>query len=228
MAASYTVPGWRPIAARQIGDYGYSMLATQTSFPQRVPFSVSRRRALLLPVSMAIPFWSLPVLAGPAPVSVSERDVRVQRLGDGFTVEVDLLAPVPPSLAWAVLTDYEHMSAFMPNLSSSELVERDGSVLKVNEKGVARYGPFSSAFESIREIRLTPPTEIRSHGIGGSIKRSESVTRLQAEGTGTRLTYHSEVEPGVWFPPVVGPAVVKEQTARQFSAMLNEMLRRIP
>ena len=157
---------------------------------------------------------------------VPERDIQVERVGHGFTVDMDTFFPVSQPLVWAVLTDYEHMSEFVPNLTSSEVTDRTASGLTVTQKGVARYGPFSSAFESMREIRLTAPSEIRSRGIGGTLKRMESWTRLSHEGSGTRLTYHTEVVPGVWFPPIVGPSVVREQTARQFSAMLGEMLRR--
>ena len=91
---------------------------------------------------------------------------------------------------------------------------------------IDRYGLFSSKFESIREIRLSPLREIRAHGVGGNIGRMESVMQLQAEGARTRLTYHAEVLPGFWFPPLIGPTLVRHQTAEQFSAMLREMARR--
>lgn len=157
---------------------------------------------------------------------VSDSDVRVEGSGGNFTVDLTMYAPVAPSLAWAVLTDFEHMGEFVPNLVSSEVIERSDNVLKVNQKGVARYGLFSANFESIREIRLSPPREIRAHGVGGNIRRMESVMQLQTEGAGTRLNYHAEVLPGFWFPPLIGPALVRHDTAEQFSAMLREMTRR--
>ena len=50
--------------------------------------------------------------------------------------------------------------------------------------------------------------------------------QLEAETGGTRLQYHAEVQPDFWFPPLIGPALVQRQTAEQFSAMIQEMLRR--
>lgn len=174
--------------------------------------------AMLCPVQVAI------TADGQSVVSVSE--VRVKRSGSNFTVDLTMYAPVSPSLAWAVLSDFEHMSDFVPNLTSSQVTERSDNMLKVVQKGVARYGLFSANFESIREIRLTPLREIRAHGVGGNIERMESVMQLQAEAAGTRLTYHAEVLPGFWFPPLIGPALVRHETAEQFSAMLQEMIRR--
>lgn len=179
-------------------------------------------------------FWSLAMLLAPAQaalaadgsLTVPDNDVQVQRAGTSFTVDVNFYTPVPPAQAWAVLTDFEHMGSFVPNLTSSQVLERGDARLKVAQKGVARYGFFSANFESVREISLSPQREIRAHNIGGNVKSLDSVMQLQAEGSGTRLHYHAEVTPGFWFPPLIGPSLVRHETAEQFSAMLQEMQRR--
>jgi len=185
---------------------------------RRLFFWLMALAAMLCPVQEA--------MTADGPSIVSDSDVRVERSGGNFTVDLSMYAPVALSLAWAVLTDFEHMGEFVPNLVSSQVIERSDAMLKVNQKGVARYGLFSANFESIREIRLSPPREIKAHGVGGNIQRMESVMQLQAEGAGTRLNYHAEVLPGFWFPPFIGPALVRHETAEQFSAMLHEMIRR--
>ncbi len=45
---------------------------------------------------------------------------------NGDTVELDTQFSVPVSreIAWAVLTDFEHMTAFIPNLASSKVLEK--------------------------------------------------------------------------------------------------------
>lgn len=155
-----------------------------------------------------------------------EQDVHVERANGGFVVDVVMHTSARPALAWAVLTDFEHMASFVPNLKSSRVLERGEGVLKVLQQGVARYGLFSANFESLREIRLTPCSEIRAHGLSGNVQRMESLMRLEPEGSGTRLSYHAEAQPGFWFPPMIGPSLVRHETAEQFSAMLDEMLRR--
>ena len=188
--------------------------------------TIARRPILLLLLLAVVPRLGLTAPGSQPITEVDERDIKVTRVGQGFAVDMDVFFPVRPAVVWAVLTDYEHMSVFVPNLSSSTVTGRGEGPLSVTQKGVARFGPWSFAFESVREIRLTPPSEIRSHGIGGNLERVESTTRLSAEASGTRMLYHTDVVPGVWFPPLVGPAVVRAQTARQFSAMLAEMRRR--
>lgn len=186
----------------------------------------SRAAPYIIPILLSTLLLAQPAIAGESDSAVENKDVRVERIGDSFTVDVRMYAPVPPSLAWTVLTDFERMAEFVPNLSHSQILERGENTLRVRQKGTARYGPFSSDFETTREIRLAPKREIRAYGVGGNIKRMESVMRLEVEGEGTRLEYHAEVQPDFWLPPLFGPSFVRHETAEQFSAMIREMLRR--
>ncbi|MBS0369185.1 MAG: SRPBCC family protein [Proteobacteria bacterium] len=169
---------------------------------------------------------ALPCGGQAAEPAVRDQDVHVERAYGGFVVDVVMHTPVRPAQAWAVLTDFEHMASFVSNLKSSRVLERSEGVLKVHQQGVARYGLFSANFESLREIRLMPYREIHAHGLGGNLQRMESLMRLEPEDGGTRLNYHAEALPGFWFPPMIGPALVRHETAEQFSAMLDEMRRR--
>lgn len=164
--------------------------------------------------------------SGDAPVAVTADDVRVARIAGGFTVDMTAHAPVGPERAWEVLTDFEHMAGFVPNLKTSQVMERSDELIRVRQTGTARYGVFWTEFESEREIRLFPPREIRALGVGGNVKRMESLMRLEPEPGGTLLHYHAQVQPDFWLPPLLGPAFVRHETAEQFSAMIREMVRR--
>ena len=181
-------------------------------------------RILLVLAALIVP--AIPVHAADAVPAVSDGDIHVVRNGNSFTVDAVMHAPVPVPLAWAVLTDFGHMAEFSPNLTTSEIVERGDSRLVVSQKGEVRYGIFSTRLESVREIHLVAQHEIRAHSLGGSVKHMESVMHLQAEEGGTRLQYHAEVEPDSWFPPLIGPALVRHESAEQFSALIREMIRR--
>jgi carbon monoxide dehydrogenase subunit G len=164
--------------------------------------------------------------AAPTPAALAESDVHVTHVGETVTVDCSFYAPVAPAQAWAVLTDFAHMREFLPNLESSRVQEHSPTTLKLTQTGVAKYGVFSSHFESIREITLVPQREIQALGVGGTVPHAESRMQLLAEGSGTRMVYHAKVQPGGLFPPFIGPDLVRHQTAQQFSAMVQEMQRR--
>lgn len=154
-------------------------------------------------------------------------DVRVVRQGESFRIEIDMFTAAPPARAWHVLTDFDRMAAFIPNLERSRIVERNGNRLRVEQQGKAWFGPFSISFGSTRDIELQPPHEIRARQISGTARAMTSTMRLIPSGNGTRLEYRAELTPdGGYLPQMVGPAAIRHETAEQFSAILQEMLRR--
>lgn len=180
------------------------------------------RRAL--PTACLVVWLNAPPVGAAAPEA--EITINVEKTDDGFHVTATAEVPTPLRTAWAVLTDFDRMTAVMSNLESSKVVERNGNTLRVVQQGTARYGPFSYPFTSEREIRLTPMRAIDSRQISGSARRFESSMRLVANGSGTHLDYSADIVPdsGVaWF---FGRPFVRHEMEEQLSAMTGEMIRR--
>lgn len=152
--------------------------------------------------------------------------VQVERDGDAIVVDADMLVPVAPREAWAVLADFEHFADFVPNMQVSRVVSRPGEPLRVEQKGKARYGLLSFSYESLREVELVPFETLRTRALKGNMKRMETLTRLSAEGDGTRIRYRNEAVPDFWVPPLIGPVFIRHEVAEQFGAFIREMLRR--
>lgn len=150
--------------------------------------------------------------------------VQVLREGDTVTVEASMHVPVDPPEAWAVLTDYDHMTEFVSNLQTCKITNREP--LRVEQKGRARYGPLFFSFEAIREIELIPHETIKTRNLSGNMRKMESQTRISAEAGGTRITYRSVAIPDFWLPPLIGPAFIRHEVAEQFRFFIKEMIRR--
>ncbi|MDH5285981.1 MAG: SRPBCC family protein [Betaproteobacteria bacterium] len=162
----------------------------------------------------------------PARAEDPHADVRISRQGRTFVVEATLEAPVTPALAWEVLTDFERMEKFVPNLADSRIVARDGNRLTILQHGVARFGPFTLRFESERVVTLAPPSSIRSTQIRGTMEQLDSLTTFAASPGGTRLDYHVEAIPGVLYPDALTRRFLQHEIAEQFEAIVREMVRR--
>lgn len=161
-----------------------------------------------------------------APPPGTRVDIDVHQRGRTFVVDATLRAPVPPAVAWEVLTDFEHMESFVPNLADSHIVARDGNRLTILQHGVARFGLLSVRFESERLVTLTPPATIRSTQLRGSMEQLDSLTTFAPDGSGTRLTYHVEAIPGTLYPDFVARHFLRHEVAEQFDAIAREMVRR--
>jgi carbon monoxide dehydrogenase subunit G len=154
--------------------------------------------------------------------------VRVTAKKDGQTITVDAVFKVAATQrqAWDVLTDFDHMPNFVPNLESSKVVSRSGNVLQVAQKGRETYGLLSFSFDNLREVELAPYTQIKSHLISGSMQKSDGTTHLSENGGTTQVTYHGVFIPNVNVPGLLGIPAIESATRRQFEELRHEIERR--
>lgn len=190
-----------------------------------IPVPALARASLCVRAILAFFLAALPVVAVHASV---DDDIRVRVQKDGPEIAVDIDCPVQASvpLAWEVLTDYAHMSAFISNLESSFVQAQDGLKLVVYQKGKATRGPLTFTFESVREIELVPYQEIRSRMISGDLKASAFTTRLVDDGTLLHIVNSGRYTPKIWVPPIIGPALIEAETRKQFGEIRAEIMRR--
>lgn len=158
--------------------------------------------------------------------SVDDIAVRLHREGPVIVVEVDCDVDAPALLAWEVLTDYAHMARFLSNLDSSVVDVRNENRLRVHQVGRASQGPFSLAFDNVREVELFPPAEVRSRFMNGDFKDSTYITRIVQAPSGIRIVNRGRYVTGLWIPPLIGPLLVAAGIRRQFGEIRDEILRR--
>lgn len=134
---------------------------------------------------------------------------------------------VTPAVALAVLTDFDHMASFVPNLSGSRVLARVGNVYRVEQEGKADFGPFTFRFTSQRRIEVFPEGRIVARGLSGSTRYLRSELRLLPAGEpGVRIDYRIEMIPEDWIPSAIGSSFLRHELVEQFNALGREMLRR--
>jgi carbon monoxide dehydrogenase subunit G len=176
-------------------------------------------------VALGVTLLAGAVYAAGAPDD-SDIAATVHREGREVIVDVDMRVDATPQEAWEVLTDYDHMSRFVPDLVSSRIIRRDGDRIEVAQQARFHFGPFALEAGNVRAIELAPPHEIRSRLISGDMLSSTFVTRIAPDGDATRITNHGEFIPDRWLPPFVGTAIVQAQTRKQFAELRAEIIRR--
>lgn len=168
-------------------------------------------------------------LGAAEPPELSEPPETVVDYQDGTYVgRLRMRVPVRREVALAVLTDFENMENFVPNLSSSRIVRRNGNVYVVAQEGKADFGPFSYRFTSERRIEVLPEGRIRARAVSGTVKAmSSELTLLAAGPTATLIDYRIESTPDVWLlPSALGVGFLRHELDEQFTAIAREMLRR--
>lgn len=152
--------------------------------------------------------------------------VDITRHGDVFDVQVSATVAVPRETAWEVLTDYDHAAQFVPGMTASRVVQRDGPIVIVEQIGA---GGFLFASEIALTMRVTEfaPERVEMVAIAGALRRFGAQCTLAVTGDGgTRIEYHASFETDHWVPPLIGLPFMRSRTRAQFEAWLAEMERR--
>ena len=152
--------------------------------------------------------------------------VTVDKRGSTFVVDAHVDFPAPLRTAWEVLTDFDHMTAILSNLTASRIVSRTANTLVVQQEGLARYGFFSYPFTSEREIRLEPMKRIVARQLSGNARSFSSELQLSPGDNGTEVRYHAEMVPDSGIARTFGGPFIRHEIEEQFTALAAEMARR--
>lgn len=157
------------------------------------------------------------------------QDLRIETADQGGAITVSASADMRVQLAtaWDVISDYDHLAEFIPDMRSSRVVQRDGDQVLVEQTGVLGFLFFQQAVEIRLAVTEWPPQRIVAHAVGGNLKEmTGSYTLETLPGGAIRLSYTARLRPDFAVPPLVGTLVVRDALARQFTAMVNEIVRR--
>jgi len=165
------------------------------------------------------------VLAAAA-VQGQEMSIRTARDGEFVTVSASAMMKVDPGVAWSVLSDYDHLAKFIPDMKSSRVVSRQGNTVRVEQKGDVGFFFYREPVTMLLEVHEEPPTRMTARGIEGNIKGLETRYELHTSDAGTKLVYIGRFVPDFAIPPLIGMPIVNRLIERRFRAMVNEIQRR--
>jgi ribosome-associated toxin RatA of RatAB toxin-antitoxin module len=162
-----------------------------------------------------------PAFALEQPISV-----RTARDGEFVTVSASALMRVDPGVAWAVLSDYDHLSKFIPDMESSRVLSREGNKLRVEQRGDVGFLFYREPVNVLLEVDEEPPRLIVARSISGNVKGLETRYELHSSSAGVRLDYTGRFVPAFSIPPLIGMPIVSRLIERRFRAMVEEIQRR--
>lgn len=140
-----------------------------------------------------------------------------------YTVSARLAVTQPPSVALAVLTDYERIPRFMPDVETSVVRERRDAHVVVEQEAVARLMLFSKRLYLVLEIEEHPSVLIFNDRSGRSFVRYQGAWRVSQDDGQTTISYELTAEPSFDVP---GP-IVKRLLRRDSGRMVERLQREI-
>jgi ribosome-associated toxin RatA of RatAB toxin-antitoxin module len=146
---------------------------------------------------------------------------------DKIEIEASALLNADAVSAWQVLTDYEHYADFIPGLRESRIVERNGTTVTVRQSGDAVLWLLHMPLDCTFEITEIAPTRLESRIVAGDLRALNSRYVLTPEGRQVRLEYFGTLDPGFALFGPVERLAAKQNIARRFQALADEIERRL-
>jgi len=169
-------------------------------------------------------FLLLPLTAAAA--SADEISVETQRREAALAVVCRALLEAPADLVWQTLTDYDHLSEFIPGMQRSRVIARSGRLATVEQIGTAHFLFVSVPIEITLAIAEHPPRAIEATMTRGNLRRMEGAYRIEARGEGRlQLSWTGLIEAEA-LPPLIGELLMRAAIADQFRGMVREIERR--
>jgi len=160
------------------------------------------------------------------PAAAEEIRVEVVRDGDFITVKASAELKASPRIAWEVLTDYDHLAEFIPDIHSSRVLRREADGVVVEQIGEFGFLFFRQRIEVTMAVSEEPPWRVVARAIAGNMKDMEGRYELQPSETGIKLGYYGRFVPDFFLPPLIGMPIVRRSLERRFRAMVEEIERR--
>jgi len=157
--------------------------------------------------------------------------VRASRDGAAFfAVRASAVTQATPQQAWRVLTDYERLSQFVPDLLSSRVLSRNQNETLLEQQSRSGFLFVSVQVRMVVRIAERPPQALAVERVSGDMRHYAAHWRLEPVsavlGGGTRITFDGELEPDFPLPPLLGDAIVQANVKKMVEAVIAEIERR--
>lgn len=167
------------------------------------------------------------VLAARSAGAAEDTAVEARRQGDAVEVSARATLRAPLEVVWSTLTDYDHLSEFIPGMRRSRLLQYRGSAAIVEELGEARFLFLSFPIDVTLSSVEHPPHEIEVHVLRGNLRRLDGSYRIVPRADGSLvLHWRGLIEPATPLPPLAGEWLMRRNVERQFLGMVAEIERR--
>ena len=128
---------------------------------------------------------------GHVEISTEKRPAKERRILATVTI------PKPIEQVWQVITDYEHLADFVPNLTSSKLLSSDNGRIRLEQIGSQCFLRFKFCARVVLDMTENFPKEVGFSMQEGDFRQFEGAWKLEptADEQSTQLSYNLSVKP---------------------------------
>ncbi|MBB3223862.1 SRPBCC family protein [Pseudoduganella umbonata] len=175
--------------------------------------------------------WSAPALvfAQGQRADASKLQVAVKRITQDalhmYEIDASGTVQAPLPVVWRILTGYDRMEEFVPDLVSCRVLSRNGNEVIIEQFGNARFLFMSRSIHLIVRATEQPMSSIDIALISGDMKHYESRWELvpMPETGGTKILYTGRMMPNFYVPGILGTNIIRGDIERMMGAVLARL-----
>ena len=164
--------------------------------------------------------------AGAAAAAPPDPQVTVREDGGVYTVAASFAVAEPASTVFAVLTDYEQIPRFMPDIRRSSVLKRSEGMTVVEQEAVARLMMFSKRIHLVLEVRDTAGTIRFRDRCGKSFARYEGGWTIAERDGQAVVRYDLTATPSFDVPEFLLKRLLKRDALQMIERLQTEMTAR--
>ena len=161
--------------------------------------------------------------AGSPAMAASPVAVDVERRDDTYYIAASATLRTDAATAWRILTSYDEYPRFIPGISSSHVVARQGHVVTVEQSDDSLLWPMHWPLHIVYEITEVPPDRIESRAAAQMMPTLRSNYVLTPVTTGVRIDYSGRVDAGFAGLGDIEQWALRRSVSRQFQALADEI-----
>jgi carbon monoxide dehydrogenase subunit G len=172
----------------------------------------------------------VPLLVVAAAITVAaavyEPRIEVVEGNGGYSVSAEFVVNEPAATVVSVLTDFERIPRFMPDVNVSRIVERTGNALVVEQEATAKFMMFSKKVHLVLDVNEDNGLIRFRDRCGRSFSRYQGSWTVTDEDSRSVVVYRLDAKPNFDVPAFVLKRLLKRDAATMIERLQTEIAAR--
>ena len=143
-----------------------------------------------------------------------------------YRVEARFAVPQPAATVFAVLTDYEQIPRFMPDVRRSRVLERGSGRAVVEQEATPRFMMFARRVHLVLEVTEEPAAIRFRDRCRKSFSRYEGSWQIDADGNGATIVYRLDAQPSFDVPEFLLKRLLRRDARQMIERLQLEIAAR--
>jgi hypothetical protein len=150
-------------------------------------------------------------------------DAHVNYEDDHYLVHMDMRVKGKRDAIYAVITDFDNITAVNDTIVYSKLLESKGKQHRVHFESEGCIWIFCRRVKQVVTVTEMANGYILSevHPDESDVKYGRTLWHIIDEGKTTRIKYDADFVPDFWVPPLIGPMMIKQRMLIEGQKTIN-------